>query len=265
MGHGLIVGQGNLIYSDDCTATKNDIIKGKTALFKGSDDEIGVGALELTGNAVENQVLAGRTFYADDAHVKKTGNIQSLAGWSPIPSTQQQILESKGKYMTGDVVIPPFLLPPAEVIKAGATVSIYDHSVTGTWEGYTPITDYLWNAGNVGGVIGTGRLGFGSLGQVYSDDDNTSGNTLTSPQMMNLRRYNRIFVEMGRSSPFSHASVDIYVIHADGSQKLLHSFYTTSVNYVMLYYDYDASWWGKLKLVFTQRGTGIRQWGIQNI
>ena len=31
-------GDGNGDYSEDCNATANDILKGKTALFHGSDD-----------------------------------------------------------------------------------------------------------------------------------------------------------------------------------------------------------------------------------
>ena len=63
--------------------------------------------------------------------------------------------------MAGNVVVPGFKMPSADVIKEGATVSIYNQSVTGKWNGYTPATEYFWNAGNVGGVIGTRSLGFG--------------------------------------------------------------------------------------------------------
>lgn len=265
MGHGLIMGQGNLIYSDDCTATSDDVLKGKTALFNGSDDNIRPGTLELTGNAVEDQVLAGKTFYAADPHVKRTGNIQSQPGWTPIPSTKRQVLECKGKYMTENVVIPAFAMPPADVIKEGATVSIYDQSVTGKWNGYTPATEYFWNAGNVGGVIGTGSLGFGQWGQVYSNDNNANGNTLITPKEINLRRYNRLFVEMAKSGWATNAGVSIYVVYSDGSRRLLKTFLTESNNYVRFDYAYDASLPGKLLLIFIKQGTGVIRWGVQNV
>lgn len=258
-------GDGNGVYSEDCTATANDILKGKTALFNGSDDEVVEGTLELTGTAVDNQVLAGKTYYSTDAHTKRTGTIQSQPGWTPIPSTAQQILDCKGKYMTENVVIPAFIMPSANVIKAGATVSIYGQSVTGTWEGYTPTTTYFWNSGNVGGVVGKGQLGFGSLGQVYSNDSSQVSNTLTTPSMIDLRRYTHVFVDIAKSSAFSSASVEIYRIDSSGKSRLLCTFYTTSGSYTRMSYQYDASRQGKLKLVFTQQGTGILTWGVQAV
>lgn len=258
-------GGGNGVYSEDCTATANDILKGKNALFNGSDDDIGVGTLELTGTAVDNQVIAGKTYYSTDAHTKRTGTIQSQPGWTPIPSTIQQTLNCKGKYMTENVVIPGFVMPPADAIKKGATVSIYDHSVTGTWEGYTPTTTYFWNSGNVGGVVGKGQLGFGSLGQVYSNDSSQVSNTLTTPSMIDLRRYTHVFVDIAKSSVFSSASVEIYRIDSSGNSRLLCTFYTTSGSYTRMSYQYDASRQGKLKLVFTQQGTGILTWGVQAV
>ena len=73
-------GDGNGVYSEDCTATANDILKGKTALFNGSDDEVVEGTLELTGTAVDNQVLAGKTYYSTDAHTKPELYNHSLVG-----------------------------------------------------------------------------------------------------------------------------------------------------------------------------------------
>ena len=167
--------------------------------------------------------------------------------------------------MTENVVIPAFIMPSANVIKAGATVSIYGQSVTGTWEGYTPTTTYFWNSGNVGGVVGKGQLGFGSLGQVYSNDSSQVSNTLTTPSMIDLRRYTHVFVDIAKSSAFSSASVEIYRIDSSGKSRLLCTFYTTSGSYTRMSYQYDASRQGKLKLVFTQQGTGILTWGVQAV
>ena len=93
-------GSENIGISDECTATKGDILKGKTAISNDSDDEVVEGTLELTGTAVDNQVLAGKTYYSTDAHTKRTGTIQSQPGWTPIPSTIHQTLKCKGKYIT---------------------------------------------------------------------------------------------------------------------------------------------------------------------
>lgn len=263
-------GDGNGVYSEDCTATANDILKGKTALFNGSDDEVVEGTLELTGTAVDNQVLAGKTYYSTDAHTKRTGTIQPQPGWTPIPSTIQQTLNCKGKYMTENVVIPGFVMPPADAIKKGVTVSIYGHSVTGTWEGYSPTTEYFWKAtpggnSNIGGLVGTGDLGFGDLGQVYSNSNSTYGNTLSTPQMINLRKYSRIFVHISKSEPFESSGVAIYAKYSNGRRVLMRSFTHDSTDGATYYYDYNASWPATLELVFTLQGTGLWQWGIQYI
>ena len=265
MGHGLIMGQGNPIYSDDCTATSDDVLKGKTALFNGSDDSIRAGSLELTGNATADHVLEDKTFYNVDAHKKSGWKYKTLGGVTITPSAKQQTFECAKKYMAGNVVVPGFKMPSADVIKEGATVSIYNQSVTGKWNGYTPATEYFWNAGNVGGVIGTGSLGFGQWGQVYSNDNNANGNTLITPKEINLRRYNRLFVEMAKSGWATNAGVSIYVVYSDGSQRLLKTFLTESNNYVRFDYAYDASLPGKLLLIFIKQGTGVIRWGVQNV
>lgn len=253
--------------SDECTAIKGDILKGKTAISSDSDDEVVEGTLELTGTAVDNQVLAGKTYYSTDAKTKRTGTIQLQPGWTPIPSTSQQTLNCKGMYMTENVVIPAFVMPPADAIKAGATVSIYDQSVTGTWEGYTPTTTYFWDfnqGGNVSGLIGNGSIVTGIYGQIYSDS-NGNNNTLTTPAMVNLRRYTRVFVRINKSAPFEDAGVAIYAKYANGQRQLLYGCTHDSINANTFYYDYNASWQATLELVFTRQGTGLWQWGLQYI
>lgn len=188
--------------------------------------------------------------------------ISSMAGGTYTPSTSQQTISCSGKRMTSDIIIPGFSMPSADVIREGVTISTYNQSVTGTWNGYTPAEAYFWNCGNVGGVVGTGQLGFGSLGQVYSNDSSISNNTLTTPGMIDLRRFSYIFVDIARSGGFSYGSVAIYRINGDS--KLLCTFSTTSTDYTRMTYQYDASWWGYLKLIFTQQGTGILRWGVYN-
>lgn len=250
--------------SDDCTATANDILKGKTAVYNGSGDESQEGTLELTGDAAVVHVLKGKTFYNNDPHAKLAGTIESMAGNTYIPSASQQTIRVSGKYMTSDIIIPGFTMPPANVIKQGTTITTYYQSVTGTYNGYGVYEEvYFWNKGNVGGVVGTGNLGFGSYGQVYSDSS-ASNNTLTTPNAVDLRRYNRIFVWIGRSAAFQHGSVDIYRI-SSGKTTYICSFSTTSIEFGYTSYNYDLSLPGQLKLVFTQQGTGILAWGVQNV
>ena len=75
MARGFMSGGGAGSGSDDCTAAAGDIIKGKTAIVSGSDDEPVNGTLELTGNAAATQVLSGKTFYTTNPKSKLTGTI----------------------------------------------------------------------------------------------------------------------------------------------------------------------------------------------
>ena len=80
--------------SDDCTAVANDILKGKMAVYKGSDDEPKAGTLELTGNAADGYVYSGKTYYNTDAHTKRTGTmtVGSILNFSAAAYSGRQVL-----------------------------------------------------------------------------------------------------------------------------------------------------------------------------
>jgi hypothetical protein len=68
--------------SDECTATRAELLKGYGAITSDSDDEVVEGTLELTGDAADSQVLDKRTFYNKDAKVKRTGTMQNCGAVS---------------------------------------------------------------------------------------------------------------------------------------------------------------------------------------
>lgn len=61
--------------SDECTATAGDVLKGQTYVGADTNDEVGTGTLELTGNAADGSVLNGKTYYNTDAKTKRTGTM----------------------------------------------------------------------------------------------------------------------------------------------------------------------------------------------
>ncbi len=76
MGKVIIAGLGSSgIGSDDCTSTRSEVLKGYTAITSDSNDEIVEGSLELNGDAVDSQVLAGKTFYSTNPKNKRTGSM----------------------------------------------------------------------------------------------------------------------------------------------------------------------------------------------
>ena len=80
--------------SDDCTATANDVLKGKTAVYNGSGDEPQEGALELTGDAADGYVYSGKTYYNTDARTKRTGTmtVGSILNFSAAAYSGRQVL-----------------------------------------------------------------------------------------------------------------------------------------------------------------------------
>ena len=72
-----------------------------------TDDGIGTGALELVGTAHVSDVLAGKTFYNNNAKSIQTGTMQTMGGQTVIPSLSQQVVSTNGRLMTGDVIVSP--------------------------------------------------------------------------------------------------------------------------------------------------------------
>lgn len=67
--------------SDECTGTAAELMKGYTAILRGSGDEPAEGQLELTGNAQAAHVLNGETFYTSDPKKKQSGTMQNRGGY----------------------------------------------------------------------------------------------------------------------------------------------------------------------------------------
>lgn len=61
--------------SDECTASKSEVLKGYSAVTSDSDDEPVQGTLELTADANDGQVLSGKTFYNTNPRNKRTGSM----------------------------------------------------------------------------------------------------------------------------------------------------------------------------------------------
>lgn len=143
---------GGGIGSDELTATKKYVLKGKTYVGSDTNDEIGAGELDLgvisagsgdvlaskvivdkdgnpitgtltlTGNASDGQVLAGSTYYSTDPKTKRTGTMLSMGAQTINPTASQQTVSSSGKYMTGNVVVNGVSNLTSENIKKDAVV-----------------------------------------------------------------------------------------------------------------------------------------------
>ncbi|GLC80199.1 hypothetical protein [Lacrimispora brassicae] len=76
MGKVIIAGSGGSeAGSDECTASKAEVLKGYKAITSDSTDEVAEGTLELTGDASDSQVLEGKTYYNSNPKIKRTGSM----------------------------------------------------------------------------------------------------------------------------------------------------------------------------------------------
>lgn len=84
MGKVLINSGGSSVDLDVITATESQILKS----FVGVDNEGEpiTGTLELTGNATNEHVLAGETYYNTDPHTKNTGTMENIEAIDPAKS-----------------------------------------------------------------------------------------------------------------------------------------------------------------------------------
>lgn len=76
MGKVIIAGAGGSgAGSDECTASKAEVLKGYKAITSDSADEVAEGTLELTGDVSDSQVLEGKTYYNSNPKIKRTGSM----------------------------------------------------------------------------------------------------------------------------------------------------------------------------------------------
>lgn len=103
MGELFINANGASGISDDITAKKNDVLKGKTAVTADSDDEIVEGTLELTGNASAGNVEAGKTFYNTNAHSRQTGALRNVTNDTSVkhaPNNTTKVIRGDAAYVS---------------------------------------------------------------------------------------------------------------------------------------------------------------------
>ena len=103
-------------------------------------------ASETRGTATAPDILTGKTAWVNG--VKVTGSIITQAGGTYNPGRSVKTLVSGGRYVSSDVKVNAFALPPASALKKGYKYTLYGQSVTGTFEGYTTSPLVIKNSGN---------------------------------------------------------------------------------------------------------------------
>ena len=105
MGKVSISGVGGAgVGSDECTATRAELLKGYAAITSDSNDEVVEGTLELTGDVADSQVLVGKSFYKTNPKDKRTGTMTNCGASSALLNAGESYTIPSGYHNGGGKV-----------------------------------------------------------------------------------------------------------------------------------------------------------------
>lgn len=170
---------------DPVTATAADVRKGKTIVDK-------------DGNPI-------------------SGTMPDIAGRTITPTTSQQTLNGGG-YLTGNVVVPGFTPPPANVIKKGYVLNVFGIKITGSFEGWVPTPqDLYYNGTNPAGfTINSNCAAFQNTRIVMTSESSSNEiYTIQFTKSYNVQSYSKLIFEgkfesIGTSTT-SNRTLKIYI------------------------------------------------------
>lgn len=137
MARGFIIGGGaGGVDCDSASANSVDIRSGKTAGIAGYDDIV-------------------------------VGTMPETYGATLIPAANEQRFTGN-KYLLSNIVVPGFAMPAAGIVQMGTSVTIYNRTVIGTYEGFHVGAKWIYNHGSIPGdnqnfLIHSGSNSGGSL------------------------------------------------------------------------------------------------------
>lgn len=129
--------------SDECTATRAEVLKGYKTITSDSDDEVVEGTLELSGDAADSQVLDKKTYYNKDVKVKRTGTMPNCGavsaalnagGYYIIPAGYHS---GSGKVTANSLASQTAATASAGHILSGQTAWVNGSKVTGSMVDYS--------------------------------------------------------------------------------------------------------------------------------
>lgn len=238
----LIKSGGGGVTSEDVTAYRSQILEGKTALTRDSNDEITTGTL-LSDATISNnnQMLNGVVAYGRNG-TRYVGNIQSMNGGTYNPSTSAQTVSCSGKKMNSNIVInaiPSNYINTSggsyifnagawgPLVNRGVTMERYFMGTSGTAAG----TSVTLRAANDGPDIINGRLQFVMASNTYQCGCYVTGS-------IDLTRFTKLkFRLYGSTVSASGVTVRITLVNAT-SKTLAMNEYRTSLSGVVTSHQY---------------------------
>lgn len=205
-------GAGGKSGSDDCTATRAQLLEGYTGILSDTDDEPAAGTMTNHG-ALNYSLPINGSYDIPAGYHNGSGRVsQSIPTQSAMTITpganQQQV--AAGRYLTGAITVPGFSMPAASLIQRGATINIYGRTVTGTWEGYVKSgRKYIYQNG-----IKNDPANWGGTDQGTSINYGNKTVTVTLENDYDLDHYDGIGAYMTRSvNDGTNGYIRVYVLN----------------------------------------------------
>lgn len=95
----------------------------------------GDGGHDLDQITVNSADVRKNKVYVDADGNAQNGTMPDIAGRTITPGASQQTV-SGGGYLTGNIVVPGFAMPAANILKKGAVYEAYGRKIVGTFQGW---------------------------------------------------------------------------------------------------------------------------------
>lgn len=284
MAECILLKSGGGTGSDDCTATKANVLSGCTAVTKDSDDEAVAGTMTnkgawtsrigVNGKAVIPEGYHNGKGYVDQAITnrgaisaslpingaytipegyhngagKVTQNIAIMGAQTVTPGNSQKVVSCSGKYMTGNVTVPAVTNLTAANIKKGVNVG----GVVGTWEGYVANpTDLYYNGVNNAGLKSAWAEGANVFdsNQITRPANTSVSLSLYTTIAYNLTGYSRLVVEGYIAGNSVSANHEMYIRDALTGDYQRLTYLTTSYDQSTITFSFNMQATKFIKIV----------------
>lgn len=262
MAECILMKSGGSAGSDGCSAAKADVLAGKTAVTKDSNDEAAAGTMPNRGawasrigvngkavipagyhngsgyvdQAINNRGSISATLGINGTYTipegyhngtgKVTQNIPTMGAQTIIPGNTAKTVSCNGKYMTGNVTVSAVSNLTAANIKKGVTVG----GITGTWEGYVAgITDlYYMGADNSNFALNSPQ---GVKFETACINKSTTTNAALISNQINLTAYSAVNIQYNvyDMSSANNGFVEISYLNGSRYQTICSDQFTTKV------------------------------------
>lgn len=149
----LILPSGGGSGSDDCTATRAQLLSGYTGILSDTDDEPMAGTMINRGAISQSLPINGSYTIPAGYHNgsgKVSQSIPTQGGSTTTPGTAAKTIVAANRYVTGNIIVAGDANLVPGNIKKGVTI----FGVRGTASGYVPVaTDLYLRGQNPGGLI----------------------------------------------------------------------------------------------------------------